>query len=141
MFNGIVRFFDKLEDKVRSRLSHYPILYALVGAVGIVLVWKGVWESAEHFPILYGPASILLGTAILLVTGLMVSFFIGDTIIISGFKKEKKLVEKTEKEMLAATQNQTDILTAEIQHIHRDLEEIKKEMADEGKEKDANPAP
>lgn len=123
-----MRFFDKLEDKVRIRLSHYPILYSLVGAVGIVLVWKGVWESAEHFPILYGPASILLGVAILLVTGLMVSFFIGDTIIISGFKREKKLVEKTEKEMLEATQTQTDILTAEIQHIHRDLEEIKKEM-------------
>lgn len=119
---------------MRSWLSHYPILYSLIGAIGIVLVWKGVWETAEHFPILYGPASILLGTAILLVTGLMVSFFIGDTIIISGFKKEKKLVEKTEKEMLAATQTQTDILTAEIQHIHNDLEEIKKEVADAGKQ-------
>lgn len=133
MFKGIVHFFDKLEDRVRSKLSHYPILYALVGAVGIVLVWKGVWESAEHFPILYGPASILLGTAILLVTGLMVSFFIGDTIIISGFKREKKLAEKTEKELLEATQTQTDILTAEIQHIHRDLEEIKKDMDGENK--------
>jgi hypothetical protein len=133
MIKEIVNFFDKLEDKVRNRLSHYPILYAMVGAVGIVLVWKGVWESAEHFPILYGPASILLGTAILLVTGLMVSFFIGDTIIISGFKKEKKLVEKTENEMLEATQTQTDILTAEIQHIHRDLEEIKKDIAEEDK--------
>ncbi len=140
MLKKLINFFDKLEDKVRIRLSHYPILYALVGAVGIVLVWKGVWESAEHFPILYGPASILLGTAILLVTGLMVSFFIGDTIIISGFKKEKKLVEKTEKEMLDATKNQTEILTAEIQHIHRDLEEIKKDMAEEAEEKPTSPA-
>ena len=140
MLKKLINFFDKLEDKVRIRLSHYPILYALVGAVGIVLVWKGVWESAEHFPILYGPASILLGTAILLVTGLMVSFFIGDTIIISGFKKEKKLVDKTEKEMLDATKNQTEILTAEIQHIHRDLEEIKKDMAEEAEEKPTSPA-
>lgn len=128
MLKKIVTYFDKLEDRVRSTLSHYPILYSLIGAIGIVLVWKGVWETAEHFPILYGPASILLGTAILLVTGLMVSFFIGDTIIISGFKREKKLVEKTEKEMLEATRNQTEILTKEIQHIHNDLEEIKKEM-------------
>jgi len=133
MLKRIVRFFDRLEDKVRSQLSHYPILYALVGAVGIILVWKGVWESAEHFPILYGPVSILVGTAILLMTGLMVSFFIGDTIIISGFKKEKKLVEKSEKEMLEATQTQTDILTAELKHIHRDLEEIKKDIAQEDK--------
>ncbi len=141
MLKKLINFFDKLEDKVRSRLSHYPILYALVGAVGIVLVWKGVWESAEHFPILYGPASILLGTAILLVTGLMVSFFIGDTIIISGFKKEKKLVEKTEKELLEATRNQTDILTAEIRHMHRDLEDIKRDMAEDGEKKSPTPAP
>lgn len=141
MLKKLINFFDKLEDKVRSRLSHYPILYALVGAVGIVLVWKGVWESAEHFPILYGPASILLGTAILLVTGLMVSFFIGDTIIISGFKKEKKLVEKTEKELLEATRNQTDILTAEIRHMHRDLEDIKRDMVEEGEKKSPTPAP
>lgn len=133
MIKRIVNFFDKLEDKIRIRLSRYPILYAMVGAVGIVLVWKGVWESAEHFPILYGPASIVLGTAILLATGLLVSFFIGDTIIISGFKKDKKLVEKTGKEMLEATQTSTDILAAEIQHIHRDLEDIKKEMAKEDK--------
>lgn len=133
MLKKITTYFDKLEDRVRSVLSHYPILYSLIGAVGIVLVWKGVWESAEHFPILYGPASILLGTAILLVTGLMVSFFIGDTIIISGFKREKKLVEKTEKEMLEATRSQTELLTKEIQHIHDDLEEIRKEITDERK--------
>lgn len=133
MLKKIVSFFDKLEDRVRSALSHYPILYSLIGAIGIVLVWKGVWETAERFPILYGPASILLGTAILLVTGLMVSFFIGDTIIISGFKKEKKLVEKTEKDLLEATKTQTDILAAEIQHIHRDLEEIKKEVEESEK--------
>lgn len=134
MIKKIVTFFDKLEDRVRIRLSHYPILYALVGAVGIVLVWKGVWETAEYFPALYGPASIVLGTAILLLTGLLVSFFIGDTIIISGFKKEKKLVEKSEKEMLEAERTSTDILAAEIQHIHHDLEDIKKEIAEEEKE-------
>lgn len=132
MIKKIVTFFDKLEDKIRIRLSHYPILYAMVGAVGIILVWKGVWETAERFPILYGPVSVFLGTAILLLTGLMVSFFIGDTIIISGFKKDKKLVEKTGKEMLEATQTQTDILAAEIRHIHNDLEEIKKDIAHEG---------
>jgi len=131
----IVLFFDKLEDRVRNRLSHYPILYSLVGAVGIILVWKGVWESAEHFPVLYGPASILLGVLILLVTGLMVSFFIGDSIILSGFKREKKLVERTEKEILAAQVTSTDILAAEIRHIHRDLEEIKKEVAGAAEER------
>jgi hypothetical protein len=95
----VVFFFDKLEDHIRAYLSRMPIVYAFVGAVGIILVWKGVWEVAEHFTILNGIGSIVLGTAILLSTGLMVSFFIGDTIIISGLKREKKLAEKTEREV------------------------------------------
>jgi len=129
MFKKVFSFFDKLEDFVRINLSHYPILYALVGAIGIILVWKGVWEMAESIPGLFGISSLILGLIILMVTGLLVSFFIGDSIIISGFKKEKKLVERTEKEILEAEQASTQILTAEIEHIHRDLEEIKKEVA------------
>lgn len=124
----IIRFFDKVEDYIRIKLSHYPILYSLIGAIGIILVWKGVWEMAEAIPGLFGFPSFVLGAVILLATGLLVSFFIGDNIIISGFKREKKLVERTEKEMLEATQTQTDILTAEIRHIHNDLEEIRKEV-------------
>jgi hypothetical protein len=67
--------------------------------VGIVLVWKGVWETAELFPILHGFPSFLIGVLILLTSGLLVSFFVGDSIIMSGFKREKKLVEKTQGEI------------------------------------------
>lgn len=95
----IITFFDKLEDRVRAHLSRRPILYAFIGAVGIILLWKGIWETAEYYPILDGPGSIILGTAILLASGLLVSFFIGDTIIISGLKREKKIADKTEKEV------------------------------------------
>ena len=99
MVKKIVHFFDKLEDKIRISLSHRPILYALIGGVGIVLFWKGVWETAEFFPLLEGPGSIILGVLVLLITGLLVSVFIGDSIILSGFNREKKLAEKTEKEV------------------------------------------
>lgn len=98
--NPIVRFFDKFEDRVRARLSNHPIIYSLIGSVGIVLIWKGIWEWAAEFPILFGPASILLGVLILLPTGLLVSFFVGDSIILSGRKHEKKLAEKTELELI-----------------------------------------
>ncbi len=99
MIDEIINFFDKLEDKVRIRLSRWPIIYAFIGAVGIVLVWKGVWEVAQLFPSLFGLPSVALGTGILLITGLMVQFFIGDAIILSGMNREKKLVEKTEEEI------------------------------------------
>ena len=65
---------------------------------------------------------MVLGTVILLMTGLMVSFFIGDSIIISGFKKEKKLADKTESEVAAESDR--------IDDIEHELEEIKDELGD-----------
>ncbi len=121
---SVVRFFDRLEDRVRYHLSHYPILYALIGAIGIVLVWKGIWEVAELFPVLHGPGSVVLGLAILLLTGLMVSFFIGDKIILSGYRQEKKLAEKTEAEV-KAEERKIDVLLTEVRKIEHDIESIK----------------
>jgi len=92
-------YFDYLEDYIRGFLSHYPVVYAFVGGVGVVLFWKGVWETAESYHVLFGPVSIVISVAILLLSGLFVSYFIGDTIIISGLRREKKLVEKTESEV------------------------------------------
>lgn len=120
MWARIERYFDKLEDRIRFRLSRYPILYALVGAIGIVLVWKGVWEMAASFSTLDGFASFILGIVILLLSGLLVSFFIGDSILISGFKKEKKLMEKAEGEV----RSERDVLD----DIVRRLESIEKKL-------------
>ena len=117
----VVVFFDKFEDKIRAQLSRMPILYALIGAVGIILIWKGVWETAESVPTLWGPGSILLGLIILLATGLLVSFFIGDSVILSGLKREKKLAEKSEKDLLAAEQTQTAQILAKLDHLERDI--------------------
>ena len=125
MVRKVLTFFDKLEDYVRIELSHSPIIYALVGAVGIILLWKGVWEVAELIPGLHGLGSIVMGVIILLVSGLLVSFFIGDSIIISGFKKEKKLVEKSEMDILKAEHTQTREIVAKIEHLEKDIHEIK----------------
>ena len=125
MVKKIFSFFDKLEDFVRIELSHNPILYALVGAVGIILLWKGVWEVAELIPGLHGLGSIVMGVIILLVSGLLVSFFIGDSIIISGFKKEKKLVEKSELDILKAEHQQTKEIVAKLDHLEKDIHDLK----------------
>lgn len=127
MIKRVISFFDKLEDKIRVALSHRPILYAFIGAIGIILLWKGVWETADLFPILFGPVSIIVGIVILLITGLLVSFFIGDRIILSGLTREKKLVEKTESEV----RSEKDVerrMAAELKHIEADLHKLEEKM-------------
>ena len=125
MVKKIVTFFDKLEDRIRIRLSHWPMAYALIGAIGIILLWKGVWEVAELVPALHGMGSVVVGTVILLLSGLLVSFFIGDSIILSGFKKEKKLVEKTETDILRAEKAQTAEILAKLDHIEDDMHKLR----------------
>ena len=44
-------------------------------------------------------ASIIVGTLILLISGLFVSFFVGEQIIISGINEDKRIDEETEEEI------------------------------------------
>lgn len=121
---SIIHFFDKLEDYVRIYLSHYPIAYAFVGGIGVALMWSGVEETASFFPILYGPGSFILGSAMLLVSGLLVSFFIGDSIILSGLKREKKLAEKTEIE-IKTEKDKMDLILDGLKQLQQDVAELK----------------
>lgn len=120
-----MHFFDKLEDKVRSRLSRSPILYALIGGVGIVLFWRGVWDTADYFTVLNGPISIVISITLLLMSGLFVSFFIGDHVIISGIKQEKKVVDQTEEE-LAEDSGKLDKIALKLEEMDHDLHDLKK---------------
>ncbi len=147
MFKYISRFFDKLEDRVRIKISRYPIFFALVGGVAIVQFWRGVWQLTDYLFLNYlalpiegfwsNLISIIIGTSLLLVTGLYVSLFISDSVIISGIKKEQKefekvknKIEKEEKEIvteekkiekeedkIAKLEKKMDLLMAEIAEI------------------------
>lgn len=125
----LIRFFDKLEDGVRARLSHHPILYTFIGGIGIVLFWKGVWETAETFPSLHGISSVILSLIFLLPTGLFVSFFIGDNIILSGYKREKKVTERTEAEVRAERDVMAE-MAIQLSRIEGELASIKNSLAE-----------
>ncbi len=110
----LLRFFDKLEDKIRFNLSKRPFLYTFIGGVAIVLFWRGVWMTADMFQWLTGPLSLLISTLVLLMIGLFVSFFIGEQEILHGLKKEKKLIEKTKEEI--------DMDEVTLKEIHKEVE-------------------
>ena len=117
--NSLIRYIDKLEDKIRHKLSHHPILYAFFGSIGVVLIWRGVWMLADEMH-MSSIVSMIIGSAISIITGLFVSFFVGDQIIISGIKKEKRVDEKTEDEI------KNDTIT--LSEIKKDLNEIKEDI-------------
>ena len=127
VIKDIVKFFDKLEDRVRGKLSHYPILYALVGGIGIVLFWRGVWHTADDINI-SSLLSLIIGFVILIMTGVFVAEFIGNRLIISGLIGEKKLSEKAETEIeteetqLRNLQNTLNRLEKKIEHLEDDIE-------------------
>ena len=119
MTKKIFHFFDKLEDKTRARLSRAPLIYALVGGIGVILFWRGVWHLADDVS-LGSIFSILIGAIILLITGVFVSVFIGNRLIISGLSGEKKLAEKAESEI--------ETEEAQIKKLQNTVERIEKEV-------------
>jgi len=106
---SLIKFFDKLEDDTRGKLSKHPIPYSIFGGTLVVLFWRAVWDTADILYALGGVwwyvfhpvTQLIASTVILMVTGLIVSVFVGDRIILSGIKREKKIIEKTEAEIKA----------------------------------------
>lgn len=113
----LMTIFRKAELIVLNYLSHYPKVYALIVGIGIVLFWRGVWHSADsiHMVIDYasstssttllsapwwdGPLSFFVGGMILYFSGAFTSSFIGNELILSGLRGEKKLNQKTESDL------------------------------------------
>ena len=121
MLSRIYKFFDKIEDKLRSRLSHRPIIYGFIGGIAVVLFWRGVWHFADEIQ-LNSIWSIIIGAVTLLSTGLLASVFIGDQIILSGLRQEKKVSDKTEQEVLSE-KDMLEQIQIKMVHIEKMLQE------------------
>ncbi len=141
MTRNILAFFDKLEDKTRAKLSRVPLLYAFLGGIGIVLFWRGVWHTTDFltayilgeteitlFSVVDGPLSFLVGTLVLLITGVYVSAFIGNRLIISGLSGEKKLAEKTVDE-INAEEDEIKSIKKTLSKVENEIGKIEEEIS------------
>ena len=121
----LLKFFDLLEDKIRHWLSHWPILYALIGILGIVLIWRGVWHIADNIGL--NPwLSVIFGAIILLSSGLLVAITIGDEVLINAFHGRRKISEIRIEEALTLAERVEEIKKV-LDRIESRLGTIKKE--------------
>ena len=129
---SIVHFFDRFEDYLRLHLTRHPVPYTLIGGVATVLFWRGVWHTADILYarggfigwLFYEPVALVLSFLVLLATGLFVSFFIGDVLLMTGMKQEKRLAEETRKEV-AEEEVEVDTLRSAIAELKEEVDEIK----------------
>ncbi len=147
MIKKVLKFLDKGEDRIRHALSKHPILYAIIGGFSVVIFWRGVWDMMDMLYIQYGfwflhpVASMIISVIVMLATGTFISFFIGEQIIVSGLKEEKRIDQKTEQD-IELEDYKIKHMVEEIGEIRKDIAKIKAAvMAKEGKKKEvAKPA-
>ena len=74
-----------------------------------------------------GPISIILGVLVLLLSGVFVSSFIGNKLIISGINGEKKLAEKTEEE-IRNEEGEINKIKETLERVEEKLESLDKKI-------------
>ena len=141
LFSSIGKFFRE----VREKLSNHPIIYAIIGAVGIVLSWRGIWHTADFIAVFFlnnqgesginyanlldSIVSMTIGFVLLLFTGLFVSDFIGSQIKtekkIEKMAEETESEEKTESERLDELEDRLEKVT---DHLDEHLENIERKL-------------
>ncbi|HUX36001.1 MAG TPA: hypothetical protein VMV71_03145 [Candidatus Paceibacterota bacterium] len=134
----------------REKLSGHPTIYAIFGAVGIILFWRGIWHLADFAAVFFSNRhdgitvgyfnffdsliSAVIGFILLLFTGLFVSDFIGSQMISTAIKTEKKIEkvtqetetkEKTEQERIDELEEKLEKATS---HLDEHLENIEKKL-------------
>ena len=143
MIKKVLKFFDKGEDRIRHALSKHPILYAIIGGFSVVIFWRGVWDMMDMLYISYGfwflhpVGAMIISVIVMLATGTFISFFIGEQIILSGLKEEKRIDQKTEQD-IELEDYKIKHMVEEIGEIRKDIAKIKAALlAREGKKKEA----
>ena len=85
------------------------MIYAIIGAIGIILLWRGVWHTADYFMMLRNSA------------------------ISSEIKAEEKIAEKTEAEEKSETKRLEEIekkFDEVTSHLDEHLENIERRLKD-----------
>ena len=127
----LTNLFLKIEDKSRNYFDKFPFFHAFFAGIGVVLFWRGTWEVADRLGL--DPYwSIILGSLILIILGLFLQTFVGNTIIIKKVESEKRLDQKTEADIkkvqkeMGIEEITLEILAKKLESIEAKLENLNK---------------
>ncbi len=141
--------WKRLVFRTGTWLSHRPLWYALCGGIGVVLFWRGVWLTADFVAFRIGvgsgshgsidvsgllwwdgPLSLAMGALILLVINAFVSSLIGNEVIISSLRAERRAneaegrMEATELSEIEAVRRSLTAATAKLDDLERHVNKI-----------------
>ena len=132
-------FFSRLDNRIRHNLSHHPVIYALIGGFGIVIFWSGVERWIGDLDFMTPLVSIVFSVIAMLATGTLVSFFVGEQVLLTGLTEEKRIDQKTEQEV-REEETRLKRIISEIDEIRkivdgmdglkRDISEIKQKLSE-----------
>jgi hypothetical protein len=67
---------NKYVTRFRQMRIHHKLIFSLVGLVGVIFVWNGVWRLIESTPVIGHPVSaIFIGLALAAISGVIFSLF------------------------------------------------------------------
>ena len=125
----IILAIEAGEKAIRKFLTNYPVLYAGITALAIVVFWEGIAEIARSYAATTGPyLLIIISVPVLIVLGTFLPFFITDKKVLSEMAHEEKEIEKVEKEeekdtdILKRMSEKIDEMDQEIHGIERELD-------------------
>lgn len=125
-------------------LRRHPLIYAFVGGVGVVLFWRGVWHFTDFLALILFPSSdqvttidwttgidsslsLVIGTLLLLLTGLFVSEFLTGQVLMTDIKEEERLVKTTEKD-IAKESSEFSPIEKDLQHIEEEIKNLENQV-------------
>jgi hypothetical protein len=120
----VTTIFLKIEERARTFFARLPFIHAFLAGVGIILVWRGVWETADRLGIM-PLASIAIGVVLLVAIGLYLQTLVGNTIIINEVKKDKEMTRRTERE-IKVEEITMEVLAARLEMISAKLDSLTK---------------
>lgn len=58
-----------LKNLERFRL-HHKIIFSLIGIIGVIAIWRGIWNSLDYTPLINHPlGSIVVGFILVMISG------------------------------------------------------------------------